>query len=67
MNKAPKTPIEIHFNGEAYMFHLYYNNYKRYVALCNTVGCSDHYGEGADWWSAVNECMSKINEYRRSN
>lgn len=52
--------LEVVFNEKSYRFHFYINDVGRYVALCNTVGCDDFYGEGANWWLAVNACMSKI-------
>ena len=52
--------LEIHFNGKVYSFHPYINDVGRYVVLCNTVGCDKFHGEGANWWFAVNDCMTKI-------
>ncbi len=56
--------LEITFNGKSYHFHFYIDTCGRYVALCNNVGCQDAYGEGANWWYAVNECMHKVLQKR---
>lgn len=52
--------LTITFNNKAYSFHFYVNRSGRYVALTNTIGYQDIHGEGANWWMAANECMSKI-------
>lgn len=52
--------LEVNFNGKSYSLHFYVNDVGRYVALCNTVGCQDAYGESANWWMAANECMNKV-------
>ena len=56
---APET-LNIQFNGKSYSFHFYINVHGRYVALCSTVGCECVHGEGANWWMAAQECMSRI-------
>ena len=62
--KAPRTAA-ISFNGLEYNFHFYVNEYKRYVALCNTVGGHDLYGECNTWWAAMNICMEKIMQRKK--
>jgi hypothetical protein len=51
--------------NKSFLFHFYINDVGRYVALSNTVGCQDFYGEGATWWMAANECMEKILKFRK--
>lgn len=56
---APET-LSIKFNEKVYAFHFYINTHGRYVALSNSVGCDGVHGEGANWWMAAQECMSRI-------
>lgn len=56
---CPQT-LEISFNNKGYFFHFYINEWGRYVAISNTVGCQEFYGEGANWWWAAQACMEKI-------
>lgn len=62
--KAPST-VAVAYNGLEYNFHFYVNDVKRYVALCNTVGGHDLYGEGHTWWAAMNVCMEKVMERKK--
>lgn len=61
-NKKINHPklVDIHIGDKAYMFHFYKNENGRYVALSNTVGCYEEYGEGYSWWAALSECMAKL-------
>lgn len=59
---APKL-VDISFGpygspDEKYLFSLYVNESGRYIAYSR--GREDFFGEGANWWLAISECMHKI-------
>lgn len=50
--------LQISFNGNICMISFYVNKEGRYVARSS----GGIFGEGANWWMAANDCMTKILE-----
>lgn len=59
--------VEIAINDSVYSFSFYQatwtdQNKARYVAICNTAGCNDVYGEGLGYHRAAFDCFTKLVE-----
>ena len=59
IKSCPKK-VHIEFDGQRYNFYFYVNENGRIVALSNTVGCQNLFGEGHTWWSAIDNFMFRF-------